>query len=204
MILRVLRFSGLAAALCLSGCAINSVPTHTLPTVSKMPDVNPATKKPSVYVDVKYFNGNPADYEMPEDEEAILPLVDSTLNKSNMFSHITSRVTQATDLRMRVIVYFTRAYYTQDECRSVSLFPCLIENRYHLVVKIRDNTDTVLTTAENDDGVDTSSGLPSQDTVAMSYDDARSITLENQLRAALAAAYASGKIAVPAASAAMQ
>jgi hypothetical protein len=74
----------------LQGCA--SFSKNQVARVDKMPDVSKYKNKPSAYIDVRFFSGDPdkgkaAEYTMARDK--VRPMVEKEVSASNLFSSFT-------------------------------------------------------------------------------------------------------------------
>lgn len=199
----VLQSITAATIVVLAGCA--SFPKEQVPTVSSMPDVNQYQNKPSVFIDMRFFRGNPNQAEAAIEMGALKPqmqgIVERVVNDSALFSHYTFDEFEKdkSDYTLKVYAY----NHSNSGAAAVmgflcgftfGIIPAAATDNYTLEVEAVDASGNVVEEATNVDAVTTWIGLWFIPLMGNTPNEAVESTLENQIRAALKNLVDSGKL----------
>lgn len=183
-----------------TGCA--SFANKEMPTAKSFPVASSSKEKPSVFVETRYYFGNPDSGSATERHKVERrDEVDNTLTASGLFKTISfDPVDQAAaDYTLSVDTYndgnrVAAALGGILTGLTLYIIPCKATDHFVEVVTLKDKSDKVIWTTRNKDSMTTWFGiwfLPwAGNTIAETFNQ----TLENQLRTALHDLAASGNL----------
>lgn len=187
----------------LAGCA--SFAKNQVPEVTAMPSVQQYQHKPSVFIDFRFFQGNPANttnpVEMAAAKTQLQPTIERTLQESQLFSRYTfdEFEKEKTDYAIKVYAYNHGEHGAAAVMGFITGFtlgviPSAVTDQYTLVVEASGKDGGKLKDISNNDAVTTWLGLWFIPLMGNSPIEAVSGTLENQLRSALKELVESGAL----------
>ena len=187
----------------IAGCA--SFAKNQVPEVTNMPSVEQYQNKPSVYVDFRFFQGDPQTTQNPVEmaaaKNALQPMVERTLQESQLFNRTTFDAFEQdkTDYTIKVYAYNHGSHGGAAVMGFITGFtlgviPSAATDNYTLVVEATGKDGAKVSNASNQDAVTTWIGLWFIPLMGNTPDEAITGTLENQLRAALKELVESGKL----------
>ncbi len=187
----------------IAGCA--SFAKNQIPEVTSMPSVEQYQNKPSVYIDFRFFQGDPQTAQNPVEIAAaktqLQPMVERTVQESLLFSRSTFDAFEQdkTDYTIKVYAYnhgnhggaAIMGFITGF---TLGVIPSAATDNFTLVVEASGKDGANLSNTSNQDAVTTWIGLWFIPLMGNTPDEAITDTLENQLRTALKELVESGKL----------
>ncbi len=185
-----------------TGCA--SFPQNEISKVNSLPDVSQYKNKPSVFVDLNFYRGEPGNGKSAESSaarDAIMPIVEKTIKDSKLFGEVTYDEFDQKNVEytLKVNVY----NHGNEGSAAVSGFltgftlgviPGAATDNYTLTIEAADRNGTLLESISNKDSVTTWIGLWFIPAMGNTPGDAIGTTLDNQIKAALKVLIESGKL----------
>lgn len=189
------------SAVVLTGCA--SFSNNEVAEVQSMPDVSQHRNKPSAFVQVRFYRGDPGatEDEIPLARFEAQKWVEKVLNESGLFSKYSfdEAARQEADHALNIDIYNhgnVGAAAASGFITGATLFlvPAPSTDNYTVEASLADNTGTVISKVTNKDSITTWFGLWFVFSIGHTPDKAIAQTVENQLRAVLVELVRSGKL----------
>lgn len=201
MIYRSLAFIAMLSTLLLSGCA--SFPQEEITQVQSMPNVSKYKNKPSVYVDFKFFRGNPGAtnaLEVSSVKETHSDTVKKIVTDTGLFSSVTLDEFKQKETDYTVSLHLYNHGDTGGAAVSgfitgftLGIIPGAATDNFTLMAKITDRKNHIIASTKNKDSVTTWVGLWFIPVMGNTPEKAINATFENQIRSALKTMILKGK-----------
>lgn len=190
-----------ASLLTLSACA--SFPNEEVAKVSDFPNVSQYQTKPKVYIDLKFFSGNPANgtaVEVPAAKERVQPMLEKVFKEKALFSEFTFDEFKQEEMSYKLELHF----YNHGEAGAAAVMgfltgftfgviPSAATDQYTLKSSLNDDSGT-LSQQVSKDSMTTWIGIWFIPMMANSPQKALEETLTNQVKAAIKEMIDSGKL----------
>jgi len=192
VVMQIGKILGLALVLGLSGCASftkDEVAPVTLPSMSAY------SNKPNVYVDFKFYQGEPKSVsavEVPQARDQLKPELQKVLNDSGLFGRVTldEFQKQPGDYNLRLKVYNHPAGGGQIAMGFISglslmVIPALATDQYTMSLEAVDQQGVAISNGSNHDSINTWMGIWFVPLMAKTPKAAVSDTFSRQVNALL-------------------